>query len=306
MNHFQLLLIALILDAIFGEPEWLWSGRPHPVSLMGRAIEWLDERLNKGGNRRNAGILAVFALVVVGWIIGQLIYYIPDLGLLEAIGAAILISHKSLMEHVTAVATALRSGLKHGRNAVAMIVGRDPDNMEESDVARAAIESGAENFSDGVIAPAFWFLVFGLPGILVYKIVNTADNMIGHKNDKYAEFGWAAAKLDDVLNWVPARLTGALICLAHTSRQAWDVMIADARTQRSPNAGWPEAALAGVLNYALSGPRNYYGKAEDIAWLNESGEKDLGPAEIDDSVSALWRTWFVWTGIVGVIAVVTF
>ena len=306
MNHFQLLLIALILDAIFGEPEWLWSGRPHPVSLMGRAIEWLDERLNKGDNRRNGGIMAVVVLVILGAIIGQLIGFIPDLGLLEAIGAAILISHKSLMEHVTAVATALRSGLKHGRNAVAMIVGRDPDEMEEADVARAAIESAAENFSDGVIAPAFWFLLLGLPGILVYKIVNTADNMIGHKNEKYAEFGWAAARLDDVLNWVPARITGGLICLAYTSRKALNVMLADAPTQRSPNAGWPEAALAGVLNFALSGPRRYYGKAEEIAWLNESGEKELGPTEIDEAVKALWRTWFVWTGIIGIIAVVSF
>lgn len=306
MNHFQLLLAALILDAIFGEPQWLWAGRPHPVSLMGQAIDWLDGRLNKGDNRRNAGILAVVALVAGSCVIGQLIYYIPDLGLLEAIGAAILISHKSLMEHVSAVSTALRNGLKHGRNAVSMIVGRDPDAMEEADVARAAIESAAENFSDGVIAPAFWFLLFGLPGILVYKVVNTADNMIGHMNDKYREFGWAAAKLDDLMNWIPARLTGGLICLAFASRRAWDVMIADAPSQRSPNAGWPEAALAGALNFALSGPRSYFGKTEDVEWLNDAGEKQLGPPEIEEAVNALWRTWFVVTAIVAVIAFVSF
>ncbi len=305
MNHFFLLTVALILDAIFGEPRWLWAGRQHPVALMGRAIEWFDERWNHGENRRTKGIQAVVALVALGWLTGWLIALLPDLGLLEALGAAVLIAQKSLMEHVREVAAALRSGLKHGRIQVSMIVGRDPEHMQEPDVARAAIESGAENFSDGVVAPAFWFLLFGLPGILVYKIVNTADNMIGHQNERYGEFGWAAAKLDDVLNWIPARITGGLICLAFASRDAWRIMLRDAPTQRSPNAGWPEAALAGVLNFALSGPRSYYGKSEDIAWLNEAGEKALGPLEIETAVSALWRTWIMVTVIVGAIAFVT-
>ncbi len=306
MNHFQLLLLALILDAVFGDPPWLWAGRRHPVSFIGSAIDSLDNRWNAGDKRRNNGIKAVALLCVAGALIGWLITILPDLGLLEALGAAVLIAHKSLMEHVAEVGVALKSGLKHGRNAVSMIVGRDPDEMTETDVARAAIESAAENFSDGVVAPAFWFLLFGLPGLLVYKIVNTADSMIGHQNERYQEFGWAAAKLDDLMNWVPARLTGALICLAFASRRAWAIMLADAPTQRSPNAGWPEAALAGILNVALSGPRSYYGKRENIAWLNETGRKDLVPDDIAETVATIWRVWFVFTGIIAVIAIVSF
>lgn len=260
MNNVQILLIALILDAILGEPDWLWAKLSHPVGIMGRVIGWMDDRWNFGNDRRRKGMYTVIALGIGGLSIGGLIVLIPDWGVLETLSVAILLAHRSLVEHVGNVAPALRDGIAQGRKSVAMIVGRDPDEMEESDIARAAIESGAENFSDGVIAPAFWFLVLGLPGMVLYKVVNTADNMIGYRTERHREFGWAAAKLDDVMNWIPARITGGLICFAHWSRKGWNVMIADANGQLSPNAGWPEGAMAGVLDLALSGPRSYHGK----------------------------------------------
>ncbi len=297
MSTLSLLLIALILDALLGEPDWLWNRFPHPATLMGRCVEWLDDRLNHGQNRRNAGILTISILTLGALVLSLLINSIPDAGLLGALLAAILLAQRSLTDHVTQVADALRSSLPEGRRAVSMIVGRDPAELDESAVARGAIESAAENFSDGIIAPAFWFLIFGLPGIVVYKIINTADSMIGHRNERYEDFGWAAARLDDIVNWVPARLTGGLICLAHWSQAAWDTMQADAKHHRSPNAGWPEAAMAGVLGIAISGPRSYNGTMTNLPWVNGSGRKPLDPMDIEASVRVLWQSWFVGVGV---------
>ena len=298
MHNLELLLAALILDAIFGEPDWLWSRFPHPATLMGRCVEWLDERLNHGDNRRAAGVVTIVILTIGGLTLSLFITSIPDAGLLEALIAAILLAQRSLTDHVSSVADALRSSLAEGRRAVSMIVGRDPEELDESAVARGAIESAAENFSDGVIAPAFWFLIFGLPGIVVYKIINTADSMIGHHNERYEDFGWAAARLDDIVNWAPARISGGLICLAHWSRTGWESMQADAKHHRSPNAGWPEAAMAGVLGIAISGPRSYNGTMTDLPWVNGTGRKPLGPTDIDASVRALWRSWMLGVAIV--------
>ena len=304
MSTLTLLLIALVLDAILGEPDWLWNRFPHPATLMGRCVEWLDDRLNHGKNRRNAGILAIAILTLGALALSLLIKSIPDAGLLEAILAAILLAQRSLTDHVSQVAEALRSSLLEGRRAVSMIVGRDPEELDESAVARGAIESAAENFSDGVIAPAFWFLIFGLPGIVIYKIINTADSMIGHRNERYEEFGWATARLDDIINWVPARLTGGLICLARWSKSGWDAMLADAQHHRSPNAGWPEAAMAGVLGIAISGPRSYNGAMTDLPWVNGSGRKPLDPTDIEASVRVLWQSWFVGVGILAAIWII--
>ena len=304
MTTLELLLIALLLDAILGEPDWLWSRLPHPATVMGRAVEWLDNRLNHGENRRRAGTAAIFILIGGALVVSLLITAIPDAGLVEAIAAAILLAQRSLTQHVTEVADALRRSLSEGRRAVSMIVGRDPENLDESAVARGAIESAAENFSDGVIAPAFWFLLFGLPGIVVYKVINTADSMIGHRNERYEEFGKAAARLDDIINWAPARLTGGLICLAYWSQAAWDVMQADAQHHRSPNAGWPEAAMAGVLGIAISGPRSYNGAMTDLPWVNPLGRKPLGPMDIEASVRVLWRSWLVAVAILAATALV--
>ena len=296
-----LLVPALILDAAFGEPRWLWSRRPHPAVLMGRSIGALDRRLNRGEARRAKGVAAVAVLVAGAWAVGALIAAVPDFGLLEIIAAAILLAQRSLADHVTAVADGLRLSLAEGRQAVAQIVGRDTAAMQPPDVARAAIESAAENLSDGVVAPAFWFLVAGLPGMLIYKAVNTADSMIGHRTPRHEAFGWAAARLDDVLNWVPARLTASLIALAQGAGN-WRAIRRDAGLHRSPNAGWPEAAMAVALDVALSGPRSYHGKLQVFPWVWPEGRRDAGAADIDRAVAALWRTWALTLALVVLIA----
>ncbi|WP_147110664.1 adenosylcobinamide-phosphate synthase CbiB [Tateyamaria sp. syn59] len=283
------LALAMALDAMAGEPKWLWSRLPHPAVLMGRAVSALDTRLNTAPATRAKGVAAITVLVVAAGVTGLAL---AQLGwLVEVIGAAILLAHRSLVDHVAAVAHGLRQSTGEGRRAVAMIVGRDVSTATPDQVARAGIESLSENFSDGVIAPAFWFLIGGLPGILIYKVVNTADSMIGYLTPRHAEFGWAAARLDDLLNWVPARLTGGLIALAGEATAHWAAIRADAALHRSPNAGWPEAAMARALNIALAGPRSYHGRMEDLAWVNPDGRRTLGPADIDAAVRIVWKSW---------------
>ena len=304
MSHVAVLAFAMLLDAKFGEPKWLWSKLPHPAVLMGRAVHWLDETLNFGDERRAKGIVAMIFLVTGMWVLGAVLAKLPAAPIVECLIAAILLAHGSLVAHVRAVATGLRQTLPLGRHAVSLIVSRDTNNMDEAAVARSAIESAAENFSDGVIAPAFWFLVFGLPGLLVYKMTNTADSMIGYKTPRYAEFGWAAARFDDLLNLIPARLTALLILLAHFSFRAWPVVRRDARLHRSPNAGWPEAAMAGTLGIALAGPRQYDGTMRDFPFVNPDGRRNLNADDISDSIAALWRSWAVTFAIVLFLAVV--
>ncbi|WP_069298776.1 adenosylcobinamide-phosphate synthase CbiB [Neptunicoccus sediminis] len=311
MSIFLMVLLALLLDFALGEPEKIWDRYPHPATLMGRLVNSLDELLNRGSARRVKGFFAVAVLVLVAGLIGlvfELLNNVEYLGIainvIEVIIAAVLIAHRSLIDHVRDVATALQNGLPQGRNAVSMIVGRDTGAMKETEVSRAAIESAAENFSDGVVAPVFWFLILGLPGILIYKIVNTADSMIGYKNEEYAEFGYAAAKLDDILNWLPARITAVLICFAHFDRTALDVVFEDADMHRSPNAGWPEAAMAGVLDVSLAGPRSYGGEMTNDLFVNEQGKRDLSSTDILDSVRALNRSWYAMTGFFALLALI--
>lgn len=298
-----MVLLALVLDFFMGEPKKIWDRFPHPATLMGRLVNWLDETLNKGSQRRTKGFFTVVVLVLIAFIPGLIfekLNNIPVLGVgvnvIEIIIAAILIAYRSLIDHVNDVATALQTDLQQGRNAVSLIVGRDTRQMTESDVSRATIESAAENFSDGVVAPVFWFLILGLPGILIYKMINTADSMIGYQNQKYANFGFAAAKLDDVLNWLPARISAVIICSVHFDRLAFDVVFEDADLHRSPNAGWPESAMAGVLDVALAGPRSYDGQMSDDLFINSRGALDLGAADIQGSIKALNRAWFGFTG----------
>ncbi|MAX72807.1 MAG: adenosylcobinamide-phosphate synthase [Nioella sp.] len=294
-----LLIPALLLDGVMGEPKWLWSRVAHPAVLMGRLIGWCDTRFNDGTRARGALVLA--ALVLAAGLAGWLIAALPLGWLWSMLLAAILLAQRSLVAHVRAVADGLRYGVNPGRRAVAMIVGRDTSALDESGVARAAIESAAENFSDGVVAPAFWFLVAGLPGILIYKLVNTADSMIGYRTPRHEAFGWAAARLDDVLNYIPARLTAGLIALAFWSARAVDVTLQDARLHRSPNAGWPEAAMAGVLDVALSGPRSYHGEMREFPFVNAGGEREIGVAEIEAAIAVLWRVWWMILGLTGVV-----
>ena len=299
----MILFLAMLLDAALGEPKAIWDRVPHPAVLMGRVVGALDARFNAGGLRRAQGAAALGVMVLGAYALGWLIALVPDFGLLEGIAAAIMLAQKSLVDHVRAVAVGLRQSLPAGRQAVSMIVGRDTAALEEPGVARAAIESAAENLSDGVIAPAFWFLVGGLPLMLVYKITNTADSMIGHRTPRHEEFGWASARFDDLLNLIPARLTALLIALAHGWTDPKPIL-RDAPLHRSPNAGWPEAAMAVVLDVALSGPRAYHGVMSAFPWVWPEGRRNAGPKDIDAACRALWRAWGLMLLLVGGVALI--
>ena len=281
---------AMILDAVLGEPKWLWNRVPHPAVLMGRAVGYADRRLNNGENKRAKGIAAIAVLSIVAIILGLVLKAIPST-VIDILVVAILIAQKSLVTHVRDVAHALRQSLPDARKAVAQIVGRDVTDMDENDVARSAIESAVENVSDGVIAPLLWFVVAGLPGILLYKIVNTADSMIGHRTEKYTDFGWAAARFDDVLNFIPARITAIMILIVNWRFDILLEVTEDAPLHRSPNAGWPEAATAHSLNIALSGPRSYDGKRQDFPFANPNGIRELNADHIDEVIVLLWKIW---------------
>lgn len=281
------LCLAMVLDAVFGEPKWLWDRVPHPAVVMGRLIGGADRRFNCGAARKAKGILLVIVLVIGAAALGLVLRQIP---LVEILLGAVLLAQKSLVEHVKAVARGLERSLAEGRHAVSMIVGRDTSELDEAAVARGAIELAAENFSDGVIAPAFWFLVAGLPGILVYKVVNTGDSMIGYRTERHREFGWAAARLDDLLNLIPARLTALLLFPWGKPLSLWREIVTEARRHRSPNAGWPEAALSRSLGVALSGPRAYHGEMRDYPWVNPDG-REASPRDIDAACARLWAAW---------------
>lgn len=289
-----ILLLALAIDAIAGDPAWLWRAVPHPAALLGRAVGALDRRLNRerasARARRLAGVAAVAALaacaVALGWAITLGLAALPYGWIAEAALLSTLIAQNSLYVHVRAVARGLEhGGLAGGRAAVRHIVGRDPQSLNEAGIGRAAIESLAENFSDGIVAPAFWAALFGLPGALAYKAINTADSMIGHRTPRHEAFGWAAARLDDLMNLVPARLAGWLIVGAAgllpgaRARYALRAMLRDAPKHRSPNAGWQEAAFAGALDIALAGPRRYGGITVTDAWMGV-GRAAVTPADI--------------------------
>lgn len=286
-----LLIPAMLLDAALGEPKLLWSRYPHPAVLMGRAVGWADARLNHGPARRLKGAAAMAGLGGAALLLGWLIHLIPDCGVLEIVTVAVLLAQRSLVDHVRVVADGLRMSITEGRRMVARIVGRDTAAMDGPAVTRAAIESAAENLSDGVIAPLFWYLIAGLPGLLLYKITNTADSMIGHRTPRHEQFGWAAARFDDLLNLIPARLTALLILLSHGRFDATRIILRDAPLHRSPNAGWPEAAMAVVLGISLSGPRSYNGEMRDFPWVYPEGQRSPGPAQIDAACTALWRAW---------------
>jgi adenosylcobinamide-phosphate synthase len=279
--------LALAIDAALGWPDRLYTRIGHPVTWIGRLIATIETRWNRGESmrRRTMGALCVVVVsavaVVPAWAVQSLLPSGPLGLILGAILAWPLVAARSLHDHVAAVARPLAEGdLAGARTAVSMIVGRDPAWLDEAGVARAALESLSENASDGVVAPLFWGAIAGLPGIAAYKAINTMDSMIGHRNDRYEDFGKFAARLDDVVNLIPARLTGLAIALASgRPREALRTMARDARRHRSPNAGWPEAAMAGALGIRLSGPRVYGDRVAEEPWLN-TGASDPGPGDL--------------------------
>lgn len=300
-HHLLVLIFALMLDRVVGDPDRLWRYVPHPVVLFGGAIGFLDRTINRDGDRpsvgRRKGLVVLFVLLMLGITVGALLSLLFDrmgwAGLVaEIIVVAVFLAQRSLAEHVSAVASGLVSdGLNGGRRAVARIVGRDPESLDEAGVSRAAIESLAENFADGVVAPAFWFVLLGLPGLLTYKMLNTADSMIGHKSDRYLYFGWAAARLDDVANWPAARLSAMLIAIGAYfklgvagAKRALQASFRDAGLHRSPNAGWPECAMAGALRLSVAGERIYAGVVVREPRLNAPGRHAVTGTDIDRAI----------------------
>ena len=277
-----MLIAGLALDAVIGEAPF--RRVPHPTVLAGRAIAYFDRKLNRESRseaaRKARGVVAVILLVGGAAAAGALAQRLARGSLLgtavEILLIGSLLAQKSLFDHVAAVGLALEhDGLAAGRAAVRHVVGRDLASLDQHGVARAAIESLAENFSDGVVAPVFWYLVLGLPGLFAYKMANTLDSMIGHQTPRYRSFGWAAARFDDLLNFLPAPISGLLISGAAVFAKgsqpmaALRVMLRDARKHHSPNAGWPEAAMAGALRLALAGPRRYASGVVADPWLGE-------------------------------------
>ena len=289
-----IMLIALLVDAVIGDPRWL----PHPVRLMGWLTGLLDRALNREshgeGARMLLGAVAVVAVVgasaAAGWAVAHHAAGIAWGWVAELALVTVLLAQRTMVDHMVRVARALDAGVEPAREAVRHIVGRDVRALDEPAIARAAIESGAENYSDGVVAPAFWYLLLGLPGLLAYKAINTMDSMIGHRSPRHHAFGRWAARLDDAVNWVPARIAGGLIALAAlflpgaAPGRAWRTMLRDAPKHSSPNAGWPEAAMAGALGLTLLGPRHYEGEAAaDAAWLGD-GRKEATAGDLRRTV----------------------
>ncbi|HEV7256369.1 MAG TPA: adenosylcobinamide-phosphate synthase CbiB [Bosea sp. (in: a-proteobacteria)] len=280
-----LLLAALIVEAVIGYPLRLYALIGHPVTWLGALISQIDRGLNREdagfAARKAAGIVALVILLAVtlaaALALTTLCRALGPLGLLPlALLGSTLLAQRSLFEHVAAVAEGLeRGGLVEGRKVVAMIVGRNPESLDEAGVSRAAIESLSENFSDGVVAPAFWLGVAGLPGIALYKAINTADSMIGHRTPRHLAFGWASARLDDLVNLPASRLTALLLIAAAAfdreadADAAWRAVRRDAGHHKSPNAGWPEAAMAGALGLRLAGPRIYGEVVVEDGWMGD-------------------------------------
>lgn len=300
-------LAALALDAAIGWPDRLYRIIGHPVGGFAAAIGLCERSWNRpersGLFRRLAGIATVVLLIgMVGgmaWVVQYLLLSRPWGWAIVAILSWPALAQRSLFDHVRPVAAALdRGDPALARTAVGRIVGRDTATLDEPAIARAAIESLAESFCDGVTAPLFWLLLLGLPGVWVYKAVNTADSLIGHREERWRAFGWAAARTDDLLNLVPARLSGVLVCFA--ALRGWRTMWRDAGKHASPNAGWPEAAMAGALAIRLAGPVAYDGMSFDKAWIGDGCETATGDdirCALSVYVRACLLLWLIAGGI---------
>lgn len=314
-----LAFLSLLIELACGYPQRIFRWIGHPVVWIGTLIGALDAALNRPGDpfarRKRRGVLALCLLVVavggLAWLAQTLLLGLSFGVVVVAVLAGTLIAQRSLAAHVAAVAQALETGsLTEGRKAVSMIVGRDPDRLDQAGVCRAAIESLAENFSDGVVAPAFWLTLGGLPGAAAYKAVNTADSMIGHRNERYAAFGWASARFDDLVNLPASRLTALLVVIAALllpgadARQAWQAVRRDARRHRSPNAGWPEAAFAGALGLAIAGPRHYGGVLTDDPPMG-NGRREATPDDIRRALRLYWTADALLVALTGGLALLT-
>jgi len=305
------MVVAMAIDAVMGWPERLFRLIGHPVSWLGRLIDRVDAGCNRESDpptfRRAAGAAATLMLIalpaILAWTVQAQLTTPWSRIVVIGILAWPLVALRSLHDHVAAVAHPLGAGdIETARAAVSRIVGRDSSSLDEAGIARASIESLAENTSDGVIGPLLWGMIFGLPGIVGYKVINTLDSMIGHRTRRHEAFGWAAARIDDVANYIPARLTGVLFALLSTERRvAMWCMICDGPRHRSINAGWPEAAMAGALGVRLSGPRSYNGKPTEEPWLN-AGARDPRACDIDNALKLYRRAMLLFAVLLLILA----
>ncbi|MCF6327963.1 MAG: adenosylcobinamide-phosphate synthase CbiB [Devosiaceae bacterium] len=294
---FTIAFLALAVDRFFPLFGMFSKWIRHPVEWQGMLISFFERRWNdlqiSALKRKRAGIFMLLILIVVTLLISFLLLFIfsflPFSWIFEALAASVLLAGNDLKKAVASVAENLDISIEEGRKQVSHIVGRDTKNLNEHEISRAAIESLAENSSDGVIAPLFWLVIFGLPGIAVYKAINTADSMVGHLSERYENFGWASARTDDLVNWLPARLSALLYAVAayflspEAAKNSLHAAINDAPNHTSPNAGWPEAALAGALGFGLGGPRKYGGKTLDLAMMG-AGKRDLTSKDIFEAI----------------------
>lgn len=305
MNTFALAALILVIENFVGYPPALQKLIGHPVEWIGKLINYIDEGLNDpevspDQNRRH-GILAIILLCaavgIPSWILAKTLSQYSYGWVINVVLATGLIAQKSLRDHVTAVERALSVSITAARAEVRKIVGRDPEMLDENGVAKAALESLAENTADGITAPIFWYALLGLPGLVVYKAINTADSMIGHKSEKYLNFGWAAAKLDDLVNLPASRFTGLMFAAAAWTNSKLDAQNAlrtmwrDAGKHQSPNAGWPEAAMAGALGVRFGGPRQYNGELVDLPYMGDGS--DVERADISRGLELFDRALIV-------------
>ncbi|WFE73872.1 adenosylcobinamide-phosphate synthase CbiB [Roseinatronobacter sp. S2] len=312
MNHAAIILVAIALDLGIGWPDGLYRRIGHPVTWMGAAIRTLEALWNKPtvgfAARKFRGVVVAVLVIASSAALAFLAQAALPSGWVGILLGGVLvwpfIALRSMHNHVAAIIPPLQAGdLARARHEVSMIVGRDPSQLDAEGVARAATESLAENTSDGIVAPIFWGLVGGLPGIVAYKAINTLDSMIGYRSPRYVAFGWASARIDDLVNLVPARLTGVIFALVSARpRAALASMLRDARLHRSPNAGWPESAMAGALGVRLSGPRIYDGTATDDPWVNGTCP-DPKAADLRKALALYRRAMAAMTAGVAVLAV---
>lgn len=315
----MLAVLAMLIELGAGYPRWLTRAIGHPVIWIGALIGALDGAMNRdaqpAGRRRLAGMFALAIVLgsvgLIAWTVQHEALRVPFGIILTAILASTLLAQRSLHRHVADVARALeKQGPEAGQRAVAHIVGRDTAALDEAGVARAAIESLAENFSDGVVAPIMWLAIGGLPGAALYKAINTADSMIGRRTPRHAAFGWAAARLDDLVNLPASRLSALFLVVAAalhpgaSAPQAWRALRRDAPHHRSPNAGYPEAAMAGALGRSLAGPRAYGGVEVKDALMGD-GRRTANAADIRRALSLYCAADAVLLVLVAALAIVS-
>lgn len=280
-----IVIIAIALDWSLGDPSWI----THPVITFGKGITYFEKRYNQGDNRVRKGAMTSLFLIGATYVLTSAFMNVayaiqPVLGVgVETVALFLGLAGTTLIKEGKGVFKALDRSLEQGRQQVARIVGRDTSQLSAQQVKKATLETLAENLSDGVIAPLFWYAIAGIPGLMTYKMINTLDSMIGYKSDRYLHYGRIAAQIDDVANWIPARLTALLMCLVSKEKRSWGFVKRFRKAHSSPNAGYPESALAGILNVRFGGPSNYFGAVVDKPFIGDN-DREITNEDISKTV----------------------